>query len=221
MSQSIMNAVNQKYPDLLRANTHQTDTHFCYRACEALGPTWRLLGKASHENGYTWPNGVRTSHDAICQVDGNGNKIQVVDVVVGAGSGAPTGPSWGTIPPEHWRASNTPVELGQVPAPGGAGPSPDPDPRPDPKPKPPAASVPSYESIGGDQFFWHEFGSILESDYQGAGQTLNAGSSVWFARTIYDTLRDLVTKGGDPRETLVRNRDAHRKTWRQILGYRD
>ena len=126
--QAVMDAVDAQYPHLLRANTHATDAEFLYRAVQALGPSWRLLSKSGGENGFTWPNGVRTSHDAICQVNGTEQKVQCVDVITAAGSGSPTHPSWGDIPPSNWRPSNLPVKLSDVPAPGGTAPPTNPPP---------------------------------------------------------------------------------------------
>ncbi len=125
-------AVAADRPELLRANTHQTDAHFLHFACQALGTDWHLLSKSAGENGYTWPNGVRTSHDAIVRVDG-GQKAQVVDIIAAAGSGSPTSPAWGDVPPNQWRASNVPVPLRDVPAPSG-GTSEVPPPPPPPPP---------------------------------------------------------------------------------------
>lgn len=70
-----------------------------------------------------------------------------------------------------------------------------------------STSKPPY---AGDSVWWEKLGLPLEADMALAGQTLNAGSSVWFARVGYDhyvmgmTIDDAVAK--------------HRAEWRQVLG---
>lgn len=122
MSLQIVQQVHAAHPHLLQTNTFETAAHFCYYACGALGPEWHLLGKSGGESGYTWPNGVRTSHDAICRVVG-GQKVATVDIIVGAAGPSPASPGWDAIPPHEWRASNTPVPISAVPAPSGGAPS--------------------------------------------------------------------------------------------------
>lgn len=62
----------------------------------------------------------------------------------------------------------------------------------------------------GDQFFWHSVGDVLEADYHEAGQLLNAGSSVWFARTIWDHVNEGLT--------MDQSIAKHRAEWRHALG---
>lgn len=211
MSQSLVNAVDSMYPSLLRTNTLVADAHFLYVACQALGPSWRLLGKSGGENGYTWPNGVRTSHDAICQVNASGQKLQQVDIIVGAGDGNPTSPSWGIIPSHEWRPSNLPVPLSDVPMPGSsvpttppATPPPSVTPCPDPSahvPKPPQQYPGDH--IGG------QIGVALFTDYAEAGQPPDAGMAIWMFRTAWDASNGLAMA-----DAIAK----HRAVWRAVLG---
>lgn len=82
--------------------------------------------------------------------------------------------------------------------PPGSTPAPIPVPVPQPKPYP------------GDQFFIEKLGQILEWDYAEAGQRLNAGSSVWFARTIWR----YVSEGMSIEQSTAQSR----KEWRAALG---
>lgn len=82
--------------------------------------------------------------------------------------------------------------------PPGATPAPVPVPVPQPKPYP------------GDQFFIEKIGQILEWDYAEAGQRLNAGSSVWFSRTIWR----YVNEGMSIEQSVAQSR----KEWRAALG---
>lgn len=85
-------------------------------------------------------------------------------------------------------------------APGCKPPVPTPAPAPKPQPKP----------YPGDQFFIEKLGQLLEWDYAEAGQRLNAGSSVWFARTIWR----YVSEGMSIEQSTAQSR----KEWRAALG---
>lgn len=78
---------------------------------------------------------------------------------------------------------------------------------PAPVPVPPAPQPKPYP---GDQFFIERIGQILEWDYAEAGQRLNAGSSVWFARTIWRH----VNEGMSMEQSVAQSR----KEWRAALG---
>ena len=214
MSYAIVSDVDERYPDLLQENTHETDAFFCYCACQALGPDWYLLGKSGGEKGYTWPNGVRTSHDAICRVEG-GRMVEQVDIIAGAGSGNPTGPSWGTIAPHLWRPSNQPVplsdiEFDRVEPPVEPPPQPIcPDPSRHQKPDCPDPSAHRAVPYPGDPTM-DQVGKTLEADYAEAGQQLDAGAAIWIGRTIYDYYHG--------RLSLEASIAKHRGEWRRVLG---
>lgn len=144
MSQNVVNSVNDANPNLLRTNTPQGNGLFCAAVITVLGPAtpgkagWALLGKSGGENGVTWPNGTRTSHDAIFQVDAAGQKVAGFDIISGAHGDKdgpatrPASPAWASIPPHDWRASNTPVYLQDI----GMSMTPVPQPAPPPTPAP-------------------------------------------------------------------------------------
>lgn len=72
---------------------------------------------------------------------------------------------------------------------------------------PPPPVKPPY---AGDQVWWETLGNPLEQDMALAGQTLNAGSSVWFARVGYDHYVQGMT--------IAEATAKHRRGWRTILG---
>lgn len=78
-------------------------------------------------------------------------------------------------------------------------------PTPTPVPQPPAP-----KPYPGDQFFIEKMGQLLEWDYAEAGQRLNAGSSVWFSRTIWR----YVNEGMSIEQSVAQSR----KEWRAALG---
>lgn len=155
MSKSVVDAVHSAHPELLARNTPDSNARFCALVVEALGPAqpgvagsaqpgvagWTLLSKSPGENGVTWSNGVRTSHDAIFRVDAFGRKVEGVDIIGGAhGDHDPPAakaayPVWGNIPSHDWRAGNVPVFLKDVPLVGTVPSQPRPvEPPPQPKP---------------------------------------------------------------------------------------
>lgn len=100
-----------------------------------------------------------------------------------------------------------PLTLGLLPeasfaptVPGCKPPTTDPPPAPKPTPKP----------YPGDKFFIEQIGQVLEWDYAEAGQRLNAGSSVWFSRTIWR----YVNEGTSIEQSVAQSR----KEWRAALG---
>jgi hypothetical protein len=73
--------------------------------------------------------------------------------------------------------------------------------------QPPPPVVKPYP---GDTFFIEKIGQQLEWDYAEAGQTLNAGSSVWFSRTIWRHVNEGMT--------MEQSTAQSRKEWRAALG---
>jgi hypothetical protein len=102
--------INAAFPWLLQWNTHAACGEFLQRVChepECTAERVGLLHKDAGENGYTFPNGERTSHDVIAWPNG-----ERVDVIQSAGGHpAPGGPAWGVIPPDQWRPSNVYVDI--------------------------------------------------------------------------------------------------------------
>ncbi len=107
---SVVARVNTAQPHLLRANTHAACGEFLQRVCAEPEPRAErvgLLSKSPAENGYTFPNGTRTSHDVICWPNG-----ERVDIISSAGAApAPGGPTWQVIPPSDWRPTNRWVDI--------------------------------------------------------------------------------------------------------------
>ena len=68
-----------------------------------------------------------------------------------------------------------------------------------------------------DAFYAAMVGVPLEADYTAAGQRLNAGSAVWFSRTIHSVMAALVKANGQPidMQAIVKK---HRNEWRAVLG---
>jgi hypothetical protein len=73
-----------------------------------------------------------------------------------------------------------------------------------------APPPPTTKPYPGDQFFIEKIGQQLEWDYAEAGQTLNAGSSVWFSRTIWRHVNEGMT--------MEQSTAQSRKEWRAALG---
>lgn len=74
----------------------------------------------------------------------------------------------------------------------------------------PAPVPPVGKPYPGDQFFIEKLGQLLEWDYAEAGQRLNAGSSVWFSRTIWR----YVNEGMSIEQSVAQSRVE----WRKALG---
>jgi hypothetical protein len=119
--------------------------------------------------------------------------VTVIDVIAGAG---------GTNPQPAWSHPLTPaaaawVKPGAVSGGGGGG-TPIEPPKPAKKPYP------------GDAYFTDHVGVPLEADHARAGQTLNAGSATWFARTIWDHVNEGLT--------MDQSVEKHRAEWCAVLG---
>ena len=120
----------------------------------------------------------------------------VIDVIADAGGPNPT-PAWAIV-----TNAGAPVKAAWVQPtdPGVEEPLPEPTPEPIP--------VPSYP---GDAYFTTNIGVPLEADYKKVGQSLNAGSATWFARTIWRH----VVEGMPIDESVAKSQ----KEWRQALGF--
>lgn len=74
----------------------------------------------------------------------------------------------------------------------------------------PTPVPPATKPYPGDAFFIEKLGQVLEWDYAEAGQRLNAGSSVWFSRTIWRHVHE----GMSMDQSVAQSR----KEWRAALG---
>jgi hypothetical protein len=110
----VVDRINQAFPWLLQYNAHASCGEFLQRVCnepECTAERVGLLHKDAGENGYTFPNGERTSHDVIAWPNG-----ERVDIIQSAGGHpAPGGPAWGVIPPDQWRPANVYVDVSSWP----------------------------------------------------------------------------------------------------------
>lgn len=205
----LVRAVAAEHPELLEANTgascHAFTTLVLARLKAEGYPGWGYIGKIAGEGQYRpsvgFPRQIGAyritgvSHDAI------GNGMQRVDVLGGSNDGpelsrTPATPIWLDIPPENWRPHNPIIPFdGPV--------------------TPPAPTIPSYESLGGDTFFRAMVGVPLAADMAVAGQPLNDGSSVWFARLTYRLMAAYVVGGQVDSAPIVK---SVRNEWRAILG---
>jgi hypothetical protein len=154
------------------------------------------------------PNGTEQWYFADVIVGAGGSNPRLTYNVIGmlrdsAGQYAPHG----VARPDHPRFQAPVVGCGTNTLPGQPGqPPPSPPPPPVCPVCPPTPTKPNYP---GDHY-WVAFGEQLAADYAEAGQSLNGGSGIWFARVIYDhtingmTLEDAVAK--------------QRREWRFALG---
>ena len=116
----VVNRVNSEFPHLLKWNSHSSCAEFLQRVVnqpELKAESWGLLSKDPGENGFTWPNGQRTSHDAIALPNG-----ERVDIIESAGAHPQSGgPAWGVIPEYdedgnlQWRPNNVWVDISDWP----------------------------------------------------------------------------------------------------------
>ena len=128
----------------------------------------------------------------------DGEPCVVVDVIGGAGGPTPS-PIWGVY--------NTLVE--------GSGANVDPNATPAPPP-PATPYIPSYGELGDDAFFRSQIGIPLQADMSIAGQALNDGSSVWFARACYELITESMKAGRMIDAAPIVKK--YRNQWRAILG---
>ena len=82
----------------------------------------------------------------------------------------------------------------------------------------PDTKFPTYEELGGDGACTELIGIPLEADYQAAGQPMNAGSSVWVNRTVYDAINWAAVQGIPPRVAYQKSCEKRRPEWRVALG---
>lgn len=189
-------------PQRLRTNRNVDCFNHATRAIELLladGLKADYIGKTAGEGQYTPASGfprpvgnftiTGVSHDAIWV-----NGVQFDLIASGNDGPEPLGspgiPIANEIPAQYYRPNNPPV-----PYPIG---------NTAPVPVPPAVSYP------GDTYFIEHVGVPLESDYTQAGQSLNAGSATWFARTIFDAINGAMTMDASVAK--------HRAEWRSALG---
>ena len=121
----------------------------------------------------------------------DGRPCVVIDVIGGAGGPNPT---------PGWLVFDTLIE--------GSGANVDPLTKQTPAPSP--VPIPVHKPYPGDQFFEAKLGAALEADYREAGQSLNAGSVVWVARTIWRNVNEGMT--------IEASTAQSRKEWRSALG---
>lgn len=162
-------------------NTHENCAQFLFDVSERARTELPhlevgLLSKEDGENGYTWPNGIRTSHDAIAIPNG-----ERFDAIGSAGSTAdkPT-PTFKVIPPHEWRAHNVWVEHTDVEG----------------MPKPPEPEEPDQEvnPYPDENTFWKSFEQDLSKAYKEAGVDVPPEGFMcgrWFARTAYDLVLNM------------------------------
>ena len=77
---------------------------------------------------------------------------------------------------------------------------------------------PEYEAdFGGDKYATESIGNPLEADYRKAGQSLNAGSATWFARTYYDAVYFTVVDKMNPTDAMNKSVAKRQPEWRKAL----
>lgn len=183
--------------DLTTEHGQGAFTDACVSTLNGLDPKWGHLIK---KPGQTSVHDHGEDSALYKLADG---KAQAVDFIGGAGGSNPQ-PGWIVDPEARYTHADwfDPQDHGIAEV---APPAPQPSP------------VPSYEALGGDQFYRATVGVPLQADYMSAGQQLNDGSAVWFSRTIYDQLAAFIGSNGQPVDVnaIVKR---HRNEWRQILG---
>jgi hypothetical protein len=199
------------YPDAFTHAHREGDP----RTEEFVNLLVQLFRDKGHKNVFL--NGKRgttdVSDDCIAWVDPEGDVISregerfyIVDVIVGAG---------GTSPSAAWSNVSGPSP-GRLIEPKTPGATPTPTPCPDParhqKPDCPDPQAHRAKTYPGDRAF-DVVGQQLEADYAAAGQTLNAQSATWVARTIWDHLNEGLS--------LEASIAKHRHEWRSALGLGD
>lgn len=199
---------DQEMPSRLQTNRNVDCFQHTSRVLDLLkgqGLQAAYVGKTQGEGQYHPPSGfprqvgpwtiTGVSHDAIW-VEGH-----QFDLIGGGNDGpeplgAPGSPTANEIPAEFHRANNPPIAY---PLSGVA----------TPVPAPQAPKPPSPKPYPGDRVF-ETIGAVLEADYHEAGQTLNAGSATWFARTIWRHVNEGMT--------MEQSTAQSRKEWRAALS---
>jgi hypothetical protein len=121
--------------------------------------------------------------------DNPSGKATVIDVIGGAGGPSPVVAWFAVTDPQ------SPTKARWIKPCGSSAPVPQP---------------PVVKPYPGDRFFIEQIGQVLEWDYAEAGQRLNAGSAVWFSRTIWRH----VNEGMSMEQSVAQSR----KEWRAALG---
>jgi len=125
---AVVEEVNRKFPHLLVANTEETVGEFTERSVLALSAVDRNWGHVGKQPGEKQWNGHAVDA-AKYRTTG-----QVIDFVIGAGSGNPTTTTWIEQPSREGNDWTPPIPVGERPAQG---------PTPAPGPAPPAPAPPS------------------------------------------------------------------------------
>jgi hypothetical protein len=158
------------------------------RELHKTDPRFGLNGKRGNPNDLSYDainfKGEGTDTDPDNPENPSG-KATVIDVIGGAGGPAPV-VAWFTV-----TDPNSPTKARWIK---------------------PCASTPPPQTkpYPGDEFFVANLGAILAADYAEAGQQLNAGSAVWFSRTIWRYVHEGMT--------IEQSTAQSRKEWRAILG---
>ena len=230
MSLELVRQVNAEHPQLLQTNLGATCHEFtvkliallrarghqAFHVCKTAGEGQYVppgfqprVVKGLDDKNYTitgishdaiWVDGQQ--FDTIAQANDSDEPIFYTDGSR-AGRRMEGVPVWNAIPSRHWRPNNPPLkDDASIPHP-----TPTPTPTPSPTPTPPVAAHKPYP---GDAFVTEHIGVPLESDYREAGQRFDAGSAIWFARTIWRHVSEDM-----PMEQSVRQ---SRKELRAALG---
>ncbi len=181
--------------DLKTHDGHHAFVDATVATLNGLDPNWRHLKKSASQTHFH-----RHAEDAALYLLPN-NEARAVDFIAGAGGPNPQ-PGW-IVDAFLYKHSDAhdPDDHGLE--------------RPVPPP-PPIVRVPGYAELGGDAFFRDMIGVPLAADMAAAGQSLNEGSSVWFARTVYSLIAAWLRADGEAIDSasIVKR---HRNEWRQIL----
>ena len=182
--------------DLKTHDGHHAFVDATVATLNGLDPNWRHLKKSA---GQTQLH--RHAEDAALYLLPN-NEARAVDFIAGAGGANPQ-PGWivDAFPYKHSDAHDPDDHGLERAAP----------------PPPPILRVPSYAELGGDALFRDMVGVPLAADMAAAGQSLNEGSAVWFARTVYSLMTARLRENGKPIDPVPIVK-KHRNEWRHILG---
>lgn len=122
--EDLVKALNREHPHLLRTNTHETCAAFLQKFIAAANgggpPEWGFTAKDPGERGFTFPNGVRSSHDCVTWLPGaDVNRMRdrwQVDIIGSGGAHpAPGAPAWTVHPQAVYRENDIWVDPRTVP----------------------------------------------------------------------------------------------------------
>ena len=165
-------------------NTHENCARFLWAVCNRATlelPELKLglLTKNPGENGYTWPNKVRTSHDAVAIP--NGERFDLI----GSAGDTTIRPSvtWKVVPKEEWRPHNVWIPHTKVASESGMPTTPQ-------EPEMPSNPVKKldYERDFGGDARGVVFMRVLFSDYLENKVPPNPGMGTWPWRVMFDTM---------------------------------